>query len=194
MVRSFLKKEPVLVISGTLAFLSVFFVPPSAAYLSYIDFRTLGLLFCLMAAVAGLSGAGVFDAMARVLSQKAGTVRRLSLLLVLAAFGLSMFITNDVALITFVPLTILMLREAGQRALIITVVMETIGANLGSALTPFRQPPEPLPLFPVRHGHRGIFIRHRAPLPHRAFADCRRSAGFPASGAKYCPKGRGSRL
>ena len=139
-VKAFFKKEPVLVVSGALAFLSVFFVPPSAAYLSYIDFRTLGILFCLMAAVAGLSGAGVFDAMARVLSQKAGTVRRLSLLLVLAAFGLSMFITNDVGLITFVPLTILMLREAGQRALIITVVMETVGANLGSALTPFGNP------------------------------------------------------
>ena len=139
-VQTFLKKEPVLVISGTLAFLSVFFVPPSAEYLSYIDFRTLGILFCLMAAVAGLSGAGVFDALARVLSRKAGTVRRLSLLLVLAALGLSMFITNDVALITFVPLTILMLREAGQRVLIITVVMETVGANLGSALTPFGNP------------------------------------------------------
>ncbi len=139
-VKSFLKKEPVLAVSGALAVLSAFFVPPSAAYLSYIDFRTLGILFCLMAAVAGLSGAGVFDALARLLSRKAGTVRRLALLLTLAAFGLSMFITNDVALITFVPLTILMLGRTGQRTLISAVVMETIGANLGSALTPFGNP------------------------------------------------------
>ena len=139
-VKSFLKKEPVLAVSGALAVLSAFFVPPSAAYLSYIDFRTLGILFCLMAAVAGLSGAGVFDALARLLSRKAGTVRRLVLLLTLAAFGLSMFITNDVALITFVPLTILMLGRTGQRTLISAVVMETIGANLGSALTPFGNP------------------------------------------------------
>ena len=57
-VKAFFKKEPVLVVSGALAFLSVFFVPPSAAYLSYIDFRTLGILFCLMAAVAGLQLGG----------------------------------------------------------------------------------------------------------------------------------------
>lgn len=162
-VVRFCKKEPVLVISGMLALLSAFFVPPSGEYLSYIDFRTLGILFCLMAAVAGLSGAGVFDALARVLAKKAGTVRRLSLLLTLAAFGLSMFITNDVALITFVPLTILLLGGAGQRTLMITVVMETIAANLGSALTPFGNP-QNLYLYSRYHMGIGEFFSVTAPL------------------------------
>ena len=136
----FVKKEPVLVIAGVLAVISMFFVPPSAEYISYIDFRTLGILFCLMAAVAGLNGAGLFHSLAHTLARKAGTIRRLSFLLVTACFVLSMFITNDVALITFVPLTVLLLETAGERTLILTVVMETIGANLGSALTPFGNP------------------------------------------------------
>ena len=35
-------------ISGLLAVISAFFIPPDAAYLSYIDFHVLALLYCLM--------------------------------------------------------------------------------------------------------------------------------------------------
>ena len=139
-VKSFLKREPVLVISGLLAAASVFLVPPSAEYLSYIDLRTLGILFCLMAAVAGLTDAGLFALLVRKLSAGVGTVRKLCLLLTGACFLFSMFITNDVALLTFVPLTIALLAGEGQRTLILAVVSETIAANLGSALTPFGNP------------------------------------------------------
>lgn len=48
----FFKKETVLCIAGILALISAFFVPPSVAYLQYIDFRVLSLLFCLMLVVA----------------------------------------------------------------------------------------------------------------------------------------------
>ncbi len=51
---SFIKKEPVLSAAAVLAVLSMFFVHPSTEYLSYIDFRTLALLFSLMTVVAGL--------------------------------------------------------------------------------------------------------------------------------------------
>lgn len=53
---SFIKKEPVLSAAAVLAVLSMFFVAPSPEYLSYIDFRTLALLFSLMTVVAGLEG------------------------------------------------------------------------------------------------------------------------------------------
>lgn len=139
-VKSFLKREPVLVISGLLAAASVFLVPPSAEYLSYVDLRTLGILFCLMAAVAGLTDAGLFALLVRKLSAGVGTVRKLCLLLTGACFLFSMFITNDVALLTFVPLTIALLAGEGQRTLILAVVSETIAANIGSALTPFGNP------------------------------------------------------
>ena len=86
-----------------LALLSMFWVRPDKAYFTYIDFRTLGLLFCLMAIVAGLKAVGVFDILAKkLLMGTSGTVGVIRLL-VLLCFFLSMVITNDVALITFVP-------------------------------------------------------------------------------------------
>ena len=50
-VKAFVKKEAVLCISAVLAIVSMFFVPPDGAYIEYIDFRTLYLLFSLMAVV-----------------------------------------------------------------------------------------------------------------------------------------------
>lgn len=61
----FFRKETVLSIAVILALLSMFWVRPDKAYFTYIDFRTLGLLFCLMAIVAGLKAVGVFDILAK---------------------------------------------------------------------------------------------------------------------------------
>lgn len=55
-------------------------------------------------------------------------------------FFFSMVITNDVALLTFVPFTLLLLADAGAFALMWTVVLETIAANLGSMMTPIGNP------------------------------------------------------
>ena len=62
----FFRKETVLSIAVILALLSMFWVRPDKAYFTYIDFRTLGLLFCLMAIVAGLKAVGVFDILAMI--------------------------------------------------------------------------------------------------------------------------------
>ena len=140
----FIKREAVLVIAVSLAVVSAFFVPPDGAYLEYIDFRTLGILFCLMAVVAGVRRLGVFDLLAQVLLKRVTNVRQLVLLLVLMCFLLSMLITNDVALLTFVPFSFVLLElsgeEAEQRWLITLIVMQTIAANLGSMLTPLGNP------------------------------------------------------
>ena len=61
--------------------------------------------------------------------------------LVFLPFGLSMVVTNDVALLTFVPFGLLVLRMAGQgRQVVPLVVMQTLAANLGSMLTPMGNP------------------------------------------------------
>jgi len=136
-----LKREPVLVISALCALLSMVFVRPDKAYIGYIDLRVLGLLFCLMAVVAGLQRAGLFDALARSLLAKTASLRQMYLLLVLLPFFSAMLITNDVALITFVPFAVLALQMAGQqRYLLPVVVMQTVAANLGSMLTPVGNP------------------------------------------------------
>ena len=135
------KGEAVLVAAALGAVVTSFFVPPSVAYLGYIDGKVLCLLFCLMAVVAGWRECGVFEVMAqRVLSGRKN-VRVLQLLLVLLPFFMSMLITNDVALITFVPFTLLVLQMANEADRILPVViLQAVAANLGSMATPVGNP------------------------------------------------------
>jgi len=136
----FIKSEAVLVISLVLAAASMLLVPPDAGYGEYVNFEVLGLLLCLMAAVAGLREAGLFALLSRSLTRMTKNGKTLSLLLVAACFLLSAFVTNDVALITFVPFTIALLGTEDRDRLIGAVVMETVAANLGSLSTPIGNP------------------------------------------------------
>lgn len=136
----FIKREPVLCAAALAALLSMCFVPPSAEYLSYLDFRVLSILFSLMAVVEGAAGLGLFRLLAQRLLLRAGSQKKLIAVLTMLCFWGSMLITNDVALLTFVPLSLLLLRSAGQRAVIFTVTLQTIAANLGSMLTPVGNP------------------------------------------------------
>lgn len=161
---SFLKKETVLSISAILAFVSAFFVPPSGGYIEYIDFRVLALLYCLMLVVAGMQSIGVFNYLGDRLLQKVGSTRQLTLLLVALCFFSGMFITNDVALITFVPFAVMVLTMAGQESLLIpVVVLQTIAANLGSMLTPIGNP-QNLYLYSAFEVPIGTFLLYMLPL------------------------------
>lgn len=137
----FIKKEPVLTIAALAAAVSCLLVPPDAAYLGYVDFRTLALLYCLMLVVAGLRGAGAFAHLAHILCKRAGTARGMGALLTLMTFFSAMLITNDVALLTFVPFAVVLLGMTGRgEDLILVVVLQTVAANLGSMLTPVGNP------------------------------------------------------
>lgn len=136
----FFRSQPVLVISALAAAATMFIVPPDRDYAVYIDLTVLIQLFGLMAAVAGLRSVGIFDRMTDLLS-KAGTVRRLGAVFILLCFFSSMLITNDVALLTFVPLTLLVCRGIpDERSRILMIVLETAAANMGSMLTPVGDP------------------------------------------------------
>ena len=141
----FLKNEMVLTLATILAILSAFLIPPDVKYIGYVDFRTLGLLFCLMAVMGGFQRLGFFRKIAQGMLRKMGTGNtRVILVLVFLAFFFSMLITNDVGLITFVPFTFTVLELLGEevrdRLVIPVVVLETLGANLGSMLTPIGNP------------------------------------------------------
>lgn len=137
----FWKREPVLCIAAVCAAASVALNPPSADYLNYIDWRVLSLLFCLMAVVAGLQECGVFVVLAQRLLAGERRMRFVTLCLVLLPFFVSMLVTNDVALITFVPFAVLVLGLIGRtERLIYIVVLQTIAANLGSMATPVGNP------------------------------------------------------
>ena len=140
-VCKFIKKEAVLTISFVLAVVSSCFIRPDAEYIGYIDFRTLSILLMLMLTMAGLQKLGVFKQAGEYLVCKAKDTREMIAILVALSFFSAMVITNDVALITFVPFTIISLEIAGRTdMLIITVVLETIAANLGSMLLPIGNP------------------------------------------------------
>lgn len=140
-ISNFIKKEAVLCIALGLAVLSVFWQPVDREYLEYIDWDTLMLFFCLMAAMAGFQRLGVFQRIGDALLAAVTNTRSLLLILCFLPFFFSMFITNDVALITFVPFGMIVLQMCGKEKLVIPlVVLQTIAANMGSSLTPIGNP------------------------------------------------------
>lgn len=162
-VKELFQKETVCCIAFLLAVISMCFVVPSKNYISYIDFRVLALLFCLMAVVRGFSSIGVFTRLGTMLLTHVHSLRMLSALFIFLCFFFSMLITNDVALITFVPFTILVLSMAEQKKFLIPViVLETIAANLGSMLTPLGNP-QNLYLYTISGLSIGAFVRIMLP-------------------------------
>ena len=159
-----LKKETVLCVAALLAVLSMFFIPPDAVYGGYLDYRVLALLFCLMTIMQGFQRTGLFAALGNRLLRRVSTTRQLTLVLVLLCFFTSMWITNDVALLTFVPFTILILKIAGLKKHLIPILcLQTIAANLGSMLTPVGNP-QNLYLYSISKMSLMQFLEIMAPL------------------------------
>ena len=140
-IKEFIQKEAVLCIAALCAFATMLIVPPDAEYLHYIDFRVLCLLLCLMGVVAGFKSLGAFQWLTYQLLRRIRNGRILAVTLVLLPFFSSMLVTNDVALIVFVPFTLALLSDMGCRKnMIPIVVLQTVAANLGSMATPVGNP------------------------------------------------------
>ena len=160
---NWLQKEPVLTISWILAFCSMLLVPPDRQYAGYLDLHTLCLLFCLMAVMAGFQRIGFFHRLGQTMLSRTHSIRQLEGVLILSCFFSSMLITNDVALITFVPFAIEVLHMAGQdQRLVPVVVMQTIAANLGSMATPIGNP-QNLYLYARYNFSASVFIQAMLP-------------------------------
>ena len=137
----FFKKEIIFFISLILAIISCFFVKPNLDYLNYINWDTIVLLFFIMLIVEILKNLSIFEILVRKLLVKVKNTRGLVLFLVFTCFFSSIFITNDVSLIIFVPFAILALRKVDRSDLvIITVSMQTIAANVGCMVLPIGAP------------------------------------------------------
>lgn len=140
---SFLKKEPVLCAALLLAICAVIFVKPDASQIyGAIDFRVLSLLFSLMAIIQAFRSVNVLDSFAAFVLKACHTVRSLFLSLTALVFFSSMAVTNDVALLTFVPITLITCRKArlSEKLIVLLIVIETLAANLGSCVTPMGNP------------------------------------------------------
>ena len=135
------KKDSILFISGILAALSCFFVKPDSGYIGYINFRVLAILFSLMLVVSAFIRIGTFDYITNKLLEKIHSEKNISLFLVILSFFMSMFLTNDVTLVTLVPFALNVLKAfKDRRRTMYTLILMTVSANLGSMLTPIGNP------------------------------------------------------
>lgn len=137
----FAKKNAVLLIALACAAVTSVIVPPDAAYLDYFDLKTLTCLFCTLAVVCALKNIHFFTVLARKIVQCTGNLRMAVLALVWVTFIGSMLISNDMALLTFLPLGFFVLSYTGmQKYMAFLFIMQNIAANLGGMLTPFGNP------------------------------------------------------
>ena len=140
-VKTFIKKETVLFISLICAVITMFFVPPDTDYIGYIDLHVLSLLLCLMAVVAGFQECGIFRCLTYEILRRTKSGMLLGLILVMLPFFSSMLVTNDVALLVFVPFTIGLLSQMQcGKSVVPILVLQTVAANLGSMATPVGNP------------------------------------------------------
>lgn len=139
-IAAFLKKELMLTVSLLAAIISLLISPPSLSTVKNIDWHTLATLFMMLTVLEGFKSENIFNPVIR-LSGKISTMTGISFFLVFGVFFSSMFVTNDVSLIIFVPLTIMLFRSAKKEEYILPVIsMENIAAVRGSMLTPFGSP------------------------------------------------------
>lgn len=159
----FLKKEPMLLLSLLAALAGLIITPPTPELLHDIDWRTLGILLMMLCVLEGFKQENVLQPLVR-LAGKLRSLTSLSLFLVFGVFFSSMFVTNDVSLLIFVPLTILLFRQGGREKYILPVItLENIAAVRGSLLTPFGSP-QNLFLYGQAEIGLGRFLMHMLPL------------------------------
>ena len=140
-ILNFIKSEVVLCVAIVFAIVTCFFVPLDKEYLSYFDWNTLALLFCMLAVVAGLKSTNVFELISRKLIGIFHTRRGVIYSLVFGTFFFDMIVANDMSLITFLPLTYLVLHSTkNDKYLAFTFIMQTIAANMGGMITPYGNP------------------------------------------------------
>lgn len=160
---SFFKKEPMLVVALFAAILSLFITPPSKALITAIDWKTLAILFMLLTVLEGFKKENIFSPLLKKTS-KLSSMKGLTCFFVYSVFFSSMFVTNDVSLIIFVPLTIILFRAGNKEKYILPVLtFENIAAIRGSLLTPFGSP-QNLFLFSQSGINAGSFMLMMFPL------------------------------
>jgi len=137
--RAFLSREWLLV-AYLLMFLVllVWYAPPLPTLASYVDIRVLVSIFGFLLVVQGLRDSGFLSWLATRLALHAGDARSFSLIVVISTVALAAFVTNDLALFTFVPLVLAApLQETHKFRLL---VLLALAANVGAFISPVGNP------------------------------------------------------
>lgn len=140
-VWNFMKNEVVLFVAIIFTIITCLFVPIDKEYLNYFDYNTLVCLFCMLVVVAGLKSTNIFELISRKMIGLFHTRRTVIYSLVFGTFFFDMIVANDMSLITFLPLTYIVLHSTNNdKYLAFTFIMQTIAANMGGMITPYGNP------------------------------------------------------
>lgn len=157
--RDKLREEILFIVVFVLAVLTSLWVTPSW---HVIDFKVILSLFNLMIISLAFAKYNLLEYIARYLLTLVKTRRSLGFMMILVSATLGMLITNDVALITIVPITISIAKYAEFNPYKI-IALEAIAANIGSSLTPFGNP-QNLYLYSFYHISTTDFIKIVLPI------------------------------
>lgn len=140
-ILEFIKKEVVLSIAILCTLITMIFIPVDKKYLDYFELKTLMSLFCMLAVVAGLKNTNIFELVSRKLIGLFKTRRAVIYSLIFGTFFFDMIVANDMSLITFLPLTYIVLHSTNNDEYLgITFILQTIAANMGGMVTPYGNP------------------------------------------------------
>lgn len=140
-LKRFILKDKVFLIALIAATISVFFNPISSSYFDFINYKVLIVMFSLMLSVSGMTDQHLFTTIAVKMVKRLRDMRMIALVIVLTTFFLGMLITNDAVLLTLVPFTLFVTSKINRhKEALIIVILQTLAANLGSALTPMGDP------------------------------------------------------
>lgn len=140
-LTNFFRRQPILAIASIATIVTCFFVPIDASYIEYIDFKTLACLFSTLAVVAAFKHIYFFEMLGQKITYYFHDLRKVVFALVFITFFGSMLLANDMALLTFLPLSYYVLESTDKKhAMAFTFILQNIAANLGGMITPFGNP------------------------------------------------------
>ena len=142
-VLKWFKSNLIFTIVVVIALASIIIVPIDKGYIEYFEGSgaTLTCIFGILIVVAGLTNIEFFQKVARFLVKKFKSARTIILTLIFITYVSSLINANDMALLTFLPLSFVVLKYTGQtKYMAFTFVMQNIASNLGGMFSPIGNP------------------------------------------------------
>lgn len=141
-IKNIIKEEFLFFLVTLLTIIGSIFKAPSV---NSIDWKVIACLFNLMLICKALEDQNILDKTALEILKRFNSTKQMAATMILTTAFLAVFITNDVALLTMVPLTIIISKKIALAKNstfdpFLIIVLETGAANIGSSLTPFGNP------------------------------------------------------
>lgn len=144
-----------------LAYLSLSLLRRSFYSPGLVDWKTIEILSSLIVINASLMMSGGIDFLSLKILEFTKDRRQLLLTSIILTSSLAMFLTNDVALLVLVPLTV-SIGKFTKKNVEDVIIFQAIAANVGSMLTPFGNP-QNIIIYGLNHLNYPQFISNMFP-------------------------------